>query len=100
NMPYALKTAGGDVTTGAIDFEPNVIADRELITGQNPRSDHAIAAKLIEALADQKRRAAQREIRRGTVRPVHLAIEANASALHRLVPRPQPAGSSHVVPKS
>src|SRR5262245_33445793 len=58
NMPYALKTAGGDVTTGAIDFEPNVIADRELITGQNPRSDHAIAARLIEALAAQARRAA------------------------------------------
>ncbi len=50
NMPYALKTAGGEVTTGAVDFEPNVIVDRELITGQNPRSDHAIAAKLIEAL--------------------------------------------------
>lgn len=51
NMPYALRTAGGDVTTGAVDFEPNVIVDRELITGQNPRSDHPIAAKLIEALA-------------------------------------------------
>ncbi len=50
NMPYALKTAGGEVTPGAVDFEPNVIVDRELITGQNPRSDHAIAAKLIEAL--------------------------------------------------
>ena len=50
NMPYALTTAGGEVTTGA-DFEPNVIVDRELITGQNPRSDHAIAAKLIEALS-------------------------------------------------
>jgi putative intracellular protease/amidase len=50
NPPYALTTAGGKVTVGA-DFEPNVIVDRELITGQNPRSDHAIAAKLIEALA-------------------------------------------------
>jgi len=49
NMPYALKTAGGEVTTGA-DFEPNVIVDRELITGQNPRSDHLIATKLIDAL--------------------------------------------------
>jgi putative intracellular protease/amidase len=27
-----------------------VIVDRELITGQNPRSDHAIAAKFVEAL--------------------------------------------------
>ena len=58
NMPYALKTAGGDVTTGAVDFEPNVIVDRELITGQNPRSDHPIAAKLIEVLAKREGRAA------------------------------------------
>src|SRR5262249_1180300 len=50
NMPYALTTAEGEVATGK-DFEPNVIADRELITGQNPRSDHPIAAKLLEALA-------------------------------------------------
>ena len=51
NMPYALRTAGGQVTTGSVDFASNVIVDRELITGQNPRSDHSIAAKLIEALA-------------------------------------------------
>jgi putative intracellular protease/amidase len=50
-MPYALRTAGGEVSTGSVDFEPHVIVDRELITGQNPRSDHPIAAKLIEALA-------------------------------------------------
>jgi len=50
-MPYALKTAGGQVNTGAVDFAPNVVVDRELITGQNPRSDHAIAAKLVEALS-------------------------------------------------
>ena len=49
-MPDALKTAGGDVCNTRIDFEPNVIEDRELITGQNPRSDHPIAAKLIAAL--------------------------------------------------
>ncbi|WP_249146533.1 hypothetical protein [Bradyrhizobium japonicum] len=30
--------------------EPYVVEDRELITGQNPRSDHPIAAKLIAAL--------------------------------------------------
>lgn len=52
NMPYALSTAGGKVITGSVDFAPHVIVDRELITGQNPRSDHPIAAKLIEALAD------------------------------------------------
>jgi putative intracellular protease/amidase len=49
NMPDALGLAGGIVTTGA-DFAPHVIEDRELITGQNPRSDHPIAAKLIAAL--------------------------------------------------
>lgn len=49
NMPYALETAGGNVTIGSVDFEPHVIVDRELITGQNPRSDHPLAAKLVEA---------------------------------------------------
>ncbi len=49
-MPEALRTAGGEVVTTDIDFAPHVIVDRELITGQNPRSDHPIAAKLIEAL--------------------------------------------------
>lgn len=49
-MPDALRTAGGRVTTTPVDFEPYVIEDRELITGQNPRSDHSIAAKLIAAL--------------------------------------------------
>src|SRR5262245_11728927 len=57
-MPYALETAGGDITTGSVDFEPHLIVDRELITGQNPKSDHPIAAKLIEALADRAKRAA------------------------------------------
>src|SRR5262245_38957365 len=50
NMPQALRAAGGEVTTTKVDFEPNVIVDRELITGQNPRSDHPIAAKLVEVL--------------------------------------------------
>jgi putative intracellular protease/amidase len=50
NMPFALKTAGADVTTTAVDFEPYVVEGRELITGQNPRSDHPIAAKFIAAL--------------------------------------------------
>lgn len=45
----ALDLAGAKTTVGP-DFEPHVIVDRELITGQNPRSDHSIAAKLIEAL--------------------------------------------------
>ena len=46
----ALKIARGDVTTGAVDFEPNLIEDRELITGQNPRSDHLVGATLVRAL--------------------------------------------------
>ncbi|GAA0547749.1 putative intracellular protease/amidase [Rhizomicrobium palustre] len=32
------------------DFEPYVIENRELITGQNPRSDHPIAKAPIAAL--------------------------------------------------
>jgi putative intracellular protease/amidase len=50
NMPDALRMAGGGVTTNPVDFSPHVVEDRELITGQNPRSDHPIAEKLIEAL--------------------------------------------------
>jgi putative intracellular protease/amidase len=46
----ALEVAGGEVITTEVDFEPNVIVDRELITGQNPRSDHLTDAKLVEAL--------------------------------------------------
>lgn len=50
NMPEALAAAGAVVETTPIDFEPFVIEDRELITGQNPRSDHPIAARLVKAL--------------------------------------------------
>lgn len=57
DMPFALSTAGGHVTTTPRDFEPYVVEDRELITGQNPRSAHPIAAALIAAL-DRKRAAA------------------------------------------
>jgi putative intracellular protease/amidase len=46
----ALQIAGAQVITTAIDYEPHVIEDRELITGQNPRSDHLIGAKLVRAL--------------------------------------------------
>lgn len=49
HMPEALTTAGAEVTTGP-DFAPHVIEDREVITGQNPRSDHPIGAKLVAAL--------------------------------------------------
>ena len=50
NTPQALTAAGGEVTTTKVDFEPNVVIDRELITGQNPRSDHLIGEKLVSAL--------------------------------------------------
>src|SRR5262249_40027219 len=50
NMVDALRIAGGEVNTTAIDFAPNVGEDRELITGQNPRSDKPIAARLGQAL--------------------------------------------------
>ena len=49
-MPDALRAAGGDVVTTEVDFEPHVVVDRELITGQNPRSDHPIAAAFVKAL--------------------------------------------------
>jgi putative intracellular protease/amidase len=50
NMPYALETAGGVLETSPVDFAPHVIEDRELITGQNPRSDHLVGARLVAAL--------------------------------------------------
>lgn len=49
-MPEALKLAAGEVAANPVDSAPNVVVDRELITGQNPSSDHLIAAKLVEAL--------------------------------------------------
>lgn len=50
DMPSALRAAGGIVETGTRDFAPRVIVDRELITGQNPQSDHALADALVTAL--------------------------------------------------
>ena len=50
NMVDALQAAGGAVETGTVDFDPNVVEDRELITGQNPRSDHPLAARFVAAL--------------------------------------------------
>jgi putative intracellular protease/amidase len=50
NMPQALRAAGGDVITTQVDFEPHVIVDRELITGQNPRSEHLVGENLVKAL--------------------------------------------------
>ena len=50
NMPDALRAAGGEVVTTAADSGPHVVEDRELITRQNPRSGHTLAARLIVAL--------------------------------------------------
>jgi putative intracellular protease/amidase len=50
HMPEALTAAGAIVEVGP-DFAPHVIEDRELITGQNPRSDHPIGEALIAALS-------------------------------------------------
>jgi putative intracellular protease/amidase len=47
----ALKTAGGNVSiSDKGTFQPFVIEDRELITGQNPPSDHAISERFVKAL--------------------------------------------------
>nr|WP_298685558.1 hypothetical protein [uncultured Dongia sp.] len=40
----------GDKMTVFSATEEKVIEDRQLITGQNPRSDHPIAAKFVGAL--------------------------------------------------
>ena len=43
-----LQIAGGE--HGHSRLRAHVIEDRELITGQNPRSDKPIAARLVQAL--------------------------------------------------
>jgi len=50
NMPDALEAAGGTVITTEADFVPHVIQDRELVTAQNPMSDHELAKKFIAVL--------------------------------------------------
>ena len=48
-MPDALEATGAKVVN-ADNFTSFVVVDRELITAQNPMSDHELAAKFIEAL--------------------------------------------------
>lgn len=50
----ALTTAGGVVATNDGLFVANTIEDRELITGQNPPSDHGVAEALVKALDRQQ----------------------------------------------
>jgi putative intracellular protease/amidase len=45
----ALRAAGGNVQAKGA-FEPNVVQDRELITGQNPFSDHLLADLFVKTL--------------------------------------------------
>lgn len=45
----AMAQAGGNMQFAAA-WQANVVVDRELITGQNPFSDKALAAALLEAL--------------------------------------------------
>jgi putative intracellular protease/amidase len=40
-------------------WQPNVVVDRELITGQNPFSDKALAKVLLEKLAQQAKASGQ-----------------------------------------
>lgn len=50
NMPDALEAAGGHVVNTDQNFTSFVVVDRELVTAQNPMSDHELAAKFIAAL--------------------------------------------------
>lgn len=52
----AMAGAGGDMSYAAA-WQPHVVVDRELITGQNPFSDKALAKALLERL--EARRALQ-----------------------------------------
>lgn len=45
----AMEQAGGRMEFSPA-WQPHVVVDRELITGQNPFSDHLLAAELIKAL--------------------------------------------------
>jgi putative intracellular protease/amidase len=53
----ALRAAGGRVEHGP-DNDPFVVQDRELITGQNPSSDHRIAETLVRVLDERAGRRA------------------------------------------
>jgi putative intracellular protease/amidase len=47
----ALKIAGGNVSISDKGiFQSFVIEDRELITGQNPPSDHELSKRFVKAL--------------------------------------------------
>ncbi|MBP1884340.1 hypothetical protein [Ensifer mexicanus] len=47
----ALEQAGAVFVSNKKPFEPNVVTDRELITGQNPATANAVAAEILKRLA-------------------------------------------------
>lgn len=49
----AMRTAGGDLKV-AQPWSSQVVQDRELITGQNPFSDNALAEKLLSMIAQKQ----------------------------------------------
>jgi len=50
----AMEGAGGNMSY-AQAWSPNVVVDRELITGQNPFSDHELGKALVSKLGEAKR---------------------------------------------
>lgn len=55
SVQQALALGGGKVEVGGF-FEPVVVKNAELITGQNPPADHKLAELLIEALGGAVKR--------------------------------------------
>lgn len=52
-MEDALRNAGANVSVGEKD-KPYIVVDRELITGQNPYSDHLLVKAVLDRLETQK----------------------------------------------
>lgn len=52
--PAAAMANAGGAMQYADAWKPHVVVDRELITGQNPFSDKALAAALLEKLAENR----------------------------------------------
>lgn len=52
-MEDALRNAGANVTVGEKD-KPYIVVDRELVTGQNPFSDHLLIKAVLDRLETQK----------------------------------------------
>lgn len=46
----ALEKAGAIFVSNKAPFEPNIVTDRELITGQNPATANAVAAEILKRL--------------------------------------------------